>query len=60
MYKRQVPICVDTKREKGLLWGHLSSFVFMKDTKTRADSPMLLTLKIVKRDKTVQEVKRCV
>ena len=53
----EVPICVDTKRENGLLWGHFSSFVLLKDTKTRADSPMLLTLKIVKRDKTVQEVK---
>lgn len=53
----EVPICVDTKRENGLLWGYFSSFVLLKDTKTRADSPMLLTLKIVKRDKTVQEVK---
>ena len=53
----EVPICVDTKRENGLLWGHFSSFVLLKDTKTRADSPMLLTLRIVKRDKTVQEVK---
>ena len=53
----EVPICVDTKRENGLLWGYFSSFVLLKDAKTRADSPMLLTLKIVKRDKTVQEVK---
>ena len=37
--------------------GYFSSFVLLKDTRTRADSPMLLTLKIVKRDKTVQEVK---
>ena len=48
---------MDTKRENGLLWGYFSSFVLLKDTKTRADSPMLLTLRIVKRDKTIQEVK---
>ena len=53
----EVPICVDTKRENGLLWGNFSSFALLKDVKTRADSPILLTLKIVKRDKTVQEIK---
>ncbi len=53
----EVPICVDTKRENGLLWGYFSSFALLKDVKTRADSPILLTLKIVKRDKTVQEIK---
>lgn len=53
----EAPICVDTKREDGLLWGYFSSFVLLRDTKTRADNPMLLTLKIVKRDKTVQQVK---
>ncbi len=48
------PICVDTKQENGLLWGYFSHFVLLKDAKTRAASPMKLTLKIVKRDNTVQ------
>lgn len=53
----EAPIRVETKYENGLLWGYFSSFVLLKDVKTRADNPMLLTLKIVKRDQTVQEVK---
>ena len=50
------PICVDVKREKSFLWGYFSNFVLLKSAKTRASIPMKLTLKIVKRDKTVQEI----
>lgn len=53
----EAPICVDTKRENGLLWGYFSNFVSPKVAGTRADVPMMLTLKLVKRDNTVQEVK---
>lgn len=51
------PIHVETKPEDGLLWGYFSHFVSLKDAKTRADNPMMLTVKIVKRDKTVQDIK---
>lgn len=50
------PMYVDTKSKDGLLWGYFSQFVSMKDIKTRADNQMMLTVKIVKRDKTVQDI----
>lgn len=53
----EAPICVDTKREGNLLWGYFSNFVLPKSAKTRVDAPMMLTMKLVKRDNTVQEIK---
>ena len=51
-----VPIHVDTDFEDGLLWGYFSHFISPKAADTRADDSMVLTIKIVKVDKQVQEV----
>ncbi len=53
----EAPICVDTKRDGDVLWGYFSHFVLPKAAKTRANVPMMLTLILIKRDNTLQEVK---
>lgn len=53
----KAPIYVETELKEGLLWGYFSSFGVRATARTRAELPKMLTLKIVKRDNTVQEVK---
>lgn len=53
----EAPIRVNTKYEGNLLWGYFSHFALPKAAKTRVAAPMMLTLKLVKRDNTVQEIK---
>lgn len=52
----EAPMYVDMKRDGNLLWGYFSNFALPKAAKTRATAPMMLTLKLVKRDNTVQEI----
>ncbi|MCD8183470.1 MAG: DUF5119 domain-containing protein [Bacteroides sp.] len=53
----EAPIRVDTKYEGDVLWGYFSHFVLRQQAQTRANAPMMLILKLVKRDNTVQEIK---
>lgn len=56
-YERsKAPIYVETKLKDGVLWGYFSGFALRETVLTRAELPKMLTLKIVKRDNTVQEV----
>lgn len=53
----EAPICVDTAWKDGVLWGYFSGFVLLENATTRASSPITLTMKLIKIDNTVQEVK---
>lgn len=53
----EAPIYVDTKREDGLLWGYFSNFVLPGGLETRAAGQMMLTVKLIKIDNTMQETK---
>lgn len=52
----KVPIHVDMERGDGVLRGRFASFVWPVSAETRMEMPMILTVKLVKRDNTVQEV----
>lgn len=52
----KVPIYVDMERGDGVLRGRFASFVWPVSAETRMEMPMILTVKLVKRDNTVQEV----
>lgn len=52
----KVPIHVDMERGDGVLRGRFASFVWPVSAETRAEMQMILTVKLVKRDHTVQEV----
>lgn len=52
----KAPIYVETTLKEGMLWGYFSGFALRETARTRAELPKTLTLKIVKRDNTVQEV----
>lgn len=52
----KVPIYVDMERGDGVLRGRFASFVWPVSAETRMEMPMILTVKLVKRDHTVQEV----
>lgn len=52
----KVPIHVDIERGDGVLRGHFASFVWPVSAETRVKMQMILTVKLVKRDNTVQEV----
>lgn len=52
----EMPVCVETDCKNGLLWGYFSHFMLPKGVDTRIDNPMVLTIKIVKVDKQVQEI----
>lgn len=52
----KAPVYVETALKEGVLWGYFSAFALWEAALTRAELPKLLTLKIVKRDNTVQEV----
>lgn len=53
----EAPIYVDTKREGELLWGYFSNFALPGSLETRSASQMMLTVKLIKIDNTVQETK---
>lgn len=53
----EAPVCVETDCKNGVLWGHFSHFMLPKSTDTRADNPVVLTIRIIKVDKQVQEVR---
>lgn len=53
----KVPIHVDMERGDGVLRGRFASFVWPVSAETRMKMQMILTVKLVKRDNTVQEVK---
>lgn len=52
----EVPVNVDVKIEDGYLWGYFSQFVSKNAIQSRTAFPFVLTLKLIKTDKTVQEV----
>lgn len=52
----KVPIYVDMERGNGVLRGRFASFVWPVSAETRMEMQMILTVKLVKRDNTVQEV----
>lgn len=52
----KVPIYVDMERGDGVLRGRFASFVWPVSAETRMEMQMILTVKLVKRDHTVQEV----
>lgn len=51
------PIYVDTSKGNGVIKGSFASFVLPKSANTRADMPVVMSLKLVKLDNKVQEVK---
>lgn len=52
-----VPVYVDTSKGDGVIKGSFAGFMLPKSAATRADMPVMMTLKLVKLDNTVQEVK---
>lgn len=53
----QIPIYVDVVIKDGFLWGYFSHFASLQLAESRGVLPMELTVKILKTDNTVQEVK---
>lgn len=53
----EMPLYVDVDPKDGFLWGYFSHFVQPLRAKSRAVMPMQLTVKIIKTDNTLQEVK---
>jgi hypothetical protein len=51
-----VPVYVENDCKNGLLQGHFSHFRLPKSADTRVDSPVVLTIRIIKVDKQVQEI----
>ena len=52
----EVPVYVENDCKNGLLQGHFSHFRLPKSADTRGDSPVVLTIRIIKVDKQVQEI----
>ena len=52
----EVPVYVENDCKNGLLRGHFSHFRLPKSADTRVDSPVVLTIRIIKVDKQVQEI----
>ena len=52
----EVPVYVENDCKNGLLQGHFSHFRLLKSADTRGDSPVVLTIRIIKVDKQVQEI----
>lgn len=52
-----LPIYVETSKGNGVIKGSFSGFVLPKSATTKVDTPVVLTLKLVRLDNVVQEVK---
>ena len=52
----EMPVYVENDCKNGLLQGHFSHFRLPKSADTRVDSPVVLTIRIIKVDKQVQEI----
>ena len=52
----EVPVYVENDCKNGLLRGHFSHFRLPRNADTRVDSPVVLTIRIIKVDKQVQEI----
>jgi Domain of unknown function (DUF5119) len=53
----EVPVNTEVVIKDGVLWGSFSQFKLSEGVKSRSLAPFMLTLKLIKTDHTVQEVK---
>lgn len=53
----EMPVNTEVVIKNGVLWGYFSQFKLSEGIKTRSTMPFMLTLKLIKIDNTVQEVK---
>lgn len=53
----EMPVNTEVVIKDGLLWGYFSQFKLSESIKSRSTIPFMLTLKLIKTDNTVQEVK---
>ena len=53
----EIPVNTEVVIKNGVLWGYFSQFKLSEGVKTRSTMPFMLTLKLIKIDNTVQEVK---
>lgn len=53
----EIPVNTEVVIKDGVLWGYFSQFKLSESIKSRSTIPFMLTLKLIKTDNTVQEVK---